>query len=218
MADPQKIKLRRGSKADVPTLDDGEPAVTLDTKEFLFGTPSGNANIVNRNQVYSPINYADKASGVPHFIQLSGSGTLTYDDSAPSAMGKGAFSITGNGIWIMDTIYATCPLAGIGGHGVIRHTSGSGVVSLGAEFYQDDGSTVVGDTARRRFIRNSVGTTSSYAFNKGYLVNEGGAGTEFPAGARWITPRIEIASNTGTILVDCFVIYPMSFAMLSLYA
>lgn len=35
------IKLRRGLKADLPTLAPGEPAVCTDTEELAIGTSSG---------------------------------------------------------------------------------------------------------------------------------------------------------------------------------
>jgi hypothetical protein len=37
-----KIQMKRGNRATIPTLDDGEPAICLDTKEFAIGTPEGN--------------------------------------------------------------------------------------------------------------------------------------------------------------------------------
>lgn len=43
MAD--KILLRRGNKADLPTLTGGEPGFALDTKELYIGTASGNEKL-----------------------------------------------------------------------------------------------------------------------------------------------------------------------------
>ncbi|MCH3962699.1 MAG: hypothetical protein LKE46_00255 [Clostridium sp.] len=40
-----KIQLRRGLKANLPTLAIGEPAFCTDTKEFYIGTASGNAKM-----------------------------------------------------------------------------------------------------------------------------------------------------------------------------
>ncbi|WP_254905210.1 hypothetical protein [Clostridium tyrobutyricum] len=40
-----KIQLRRGLKANIPTLDIGEPAFCTDTKEFYIGTKDGNARM-----------------------------------------------------------------------------------------------------------------------------------------------------------------------------
>lgn len=38
----QKIQVRQGLKADIPTLDVGEPAFCTDTGEFALGSPTGN--------------------------------------------------------------------------------------------------------------------------------------------------------------------------------
>lgn len=43
MAD--KILLRRGNIADLPTLLSGEPGFATDAKRFFVGTPSGNAEV-----------------------------------------------------------------------------------------------------------------------------------------------------------------------------
>ena len=40
-----KILLRRGTKAKIPTLSAGEPAYTTDTRELFMGTGSGNVNM-----------------------------------------------------------------------------------------------------------------------------------------------------------------------------
>lgn len=213
----QKIKLRRGNKQDVPLLDQGEPVVTLDTKEFLFGTPSGNSNLLDQNHFFTPINYADKASAEPRFVQISGGGTLVYDPAAPSAIGTGAFRITGTGVWHMDTLYAAGPLSGMGGHAAIMHTSGSAVVLMGVQYYADDKTTTLGTVAQNNFIANSVGSTGSYVLYKNIVNNEGGGVTEFPVGGRWVTPRIEVVSNTGSLLIDSFQIFPLNFALVSLY-
>jgi len=43
MAD--KILIRRGNKADLPTLTDGEPGFARDTEEFFVGSPTGNKQV-----------------------------------------------------------------------------------------------------------------------------------------------------------------------------
>lgn len=40
-----KIQLKRGLKSKLPTLSQGEPAYTTDTREFFLGTGSGNVNM-----------------------------------------------------------------------------------------------------------------------------------------------------------------------------
>lgn len=40
-----KIQVRRGLKANIPTLSAGEPGYTTDTRELYIGTGSGNVNM-----------------------------------------------------------------------------------------------------------------------------------------------------------------------------
>ncbi len=46
-----QIKIRRGPKASLPTLADGEPAICEDTAEFYIGTTSGNKLITGAGPV-----------------------------------------------------------------------------------------------------------------------------------------------------------------------
>jgi len=45
------IRLKRGNKADLPLLAIGEPAFTLDTKEFYVGSADGNIQLSTMNGV-----------------------------------------------------------------------------------------------------------------------------------------------------------------------
>ncbi|AYJ75183.1 putative minor capsid protein 1 [Bacillus phage BSP36] len=53
MADVEKrkIKLRRGQEADLPTLDEGEPALTLDTNKFFIGGTTGNIQLADQKDL-----------------------------------------------------------------------------------------------------------------------------------------------------------------------
>lgn len=42
---PYKMQFRRGAKADLPELDNGEPGFTEDTEELFVGTPNGNKQL-----------------------------------------------------------------------------------------------------------------------------------------------------------------------------
>ena len=47
-----KIKLKRGTKANLPTLSDGEPAFTTDEKELYIGSSSsGNVKLTRNSEV-----------------------------------------------------------------------------------------------------------------------------------------------------------------------
>lgn len=47
MAAETTLKFKQGVKANLPTLQPGEPAFTTDTKEFFIGSPDGNVSIAN---------------------------------------------------------------------------------------------------------------------------------------------------------------------------
>ncbi|AGY47360.1 minor capsid protein [Bacillus phage Grass] len=53
MADVEKrkIKFRRGQEADLPTLDEGEPALTLDTNKFFIGGTNGNIQLADQKDL-----------------------------------------------------------------------------------------------------------------------------------------------------------------------
>ncbi len=56
-------QLRRGLKADLPTLADGEPGFCEDTQELFLGTPSsGNKKV---NEAYTPALSGNWAGPLP---------------------------------------------------------------------------------------------------------------------------------------------------------
>jgi hypothetical protein len=73
----QTIKFKRGNEVDLPTLAEGEPAVTLDTNKMFVGTPNGNRQIATLLVVDSvahlPI--ADKSKQFLISGVLGGTGT-----------------------------------------------------------------------------------------------------------------------------------------------
>lgn len=53
-----KIQIKRGLKANLPTLDIGEPAYCTDTKQFFIGTSTGN-ELINGGFFSSDIDGGD---------------------------------------------------------------------------------------------------------------------------------------------------------------
>jgi hypothetical protein len=47
----QTIQFKRGNEANLPTLDAGEPAVTLDTERMFIGGPNGNIELLKSDNV-----------------------------------------------------------------------------------------------------------------------------------------------------------------------
>lgn len=48
---PQKILIKRGDKENLPVLDAGEPAISLDSEEFYIGGRNGNISIPSKKHV-----------------------------------------------------------------------------------------------------------------------------------------------------------------------
>lgn len=212
----KKIKLRGGLLANLNTitLDEREVGVTTDTFEIYIGKGGNNVNLTEKNRVYTPFNYGDKASGVPHFTRLSGSGTVAYED-ANSVMGRGCYRFTNDASYLINRFYPVAPNFGIGGHVAYN---GLCVFQIGVEFYDANYTLLSATAAQRNFLVNSITGTSSYAFANAILVGEGTAANQMPVGTRFIKPRIQIASNATGARVDAFIIYPNSFALRALYA
>jgi hypothetical protein len=73
----QTIKFKRGNEVDLPTLAEGEPAVTLDTNKMFVGTPNGNQQIATLLVVDSVdhLPVADKSKQFLISGVLGGTGT-----------------------------------------------------------------------------------------------------------------------------------------------
>lgn len=63
MAD--KIRVRRGLKKDLPSLEAGEYGLSLDTKEIYIGTDSGNLHINKTNSFFIDLNTYHITEGIP---------------------------------------------------------------------------------------------------------------------------------------------------------
>lgn len=217
MADGKKIKIRGGLLSELRsiTLDIRETGVTTDTKEFFVGSTDGNKNLVDRSQIYMPVNYSDKESGVNFFKNTSGLAVISYDPSE-SAMGKGCFSVPVNGgTFELERFYPVSPLFGIGGHIAIK---GIGLFEVGVDFYDADFNPIPATSAQQNFLVDSVVGGTSFGAYKNYLIDEGVGDNNFPVGTRFIKPRVTVTSNATPVKFDSFIIYPSSFSILSLYA
>lgn len=213
MSDTFKIKLRRGILTLLPgLLDAGEPGFTTDTGEIFVGNGVKNHNITDKARVFVPIDWSDKQAGLPFIEKVSGAGIVSYN-STESAMGKGCYSASGDGSWQIKRMYPVSPLIGIGGHVVLK---GSMLASVGCKFYDQDGTELAATAAQAGFIANGQPVGTSFTMYKGWLQGEGAGATQFPTGTRFIRPYFTLSSVTSA-RVDAFIVYPMSFAMTSLY-
>lgn len=206
-----KIKNRRGPIADLKLiqLDDGEIGVTMDTKEMYVGISGVNVPVEKIRKSLVPVDYNNKINGTGFFRRTAGTGTLAYD-ATESAMGKGCFSITGNGTWVVDNILAIAPLYGIGGQVVIK---GIAAFSVGVQYFDANGTVITGTTAQTNFVANSVVGSASFALLENYVKFEGAGNNNVPAGARHARPFITVSGNSGTVKFDHMDVYQlMSFS------
>jgi hypothetical protein len=169
------------------------------------------------NEVFCPINYAQKSSGLAFFQLISGTGTVTYNASAPSKMGTGAFEFTGTGVWVLNTVYAVNPDVGIGGFANYASTA-SATISLGYRGFDSTQTEISHNAVQNNFLANGVVYNSTtYAYVQNISTKEGSTAGTLPTNTRWLQPRIEISANAGTVMLDSFIIYPNKFATLTLY-
>jgi hypothetical protein len=169
------------------------------------------------NEVFCPINYAQKSSGLPFFQLISGTGSVTYNASAPSRMGVGAFEFTGTGVWVLNTVYAANPDVGIGGFANYASTA-SATISLGYRGFDSTQAVITHNDVQNNFLANAVVYNSTtYAYVQNISTKEGSTAGTIPTNTRWLQPRIEISANAGTVRLDSFIIYPNKFATLTLY-
>lgn len=216
----KRIKLRGGPLADLNsiTLSDREVGITTDTEEMFYGFNSSNVNLLEKNHVYTPINYLRKQSAIPFFTRISGTGTVAYDATA-SAIGTGCFLFTGNGDYLLDRFYAVSPLFGIGGHAAFARASTNNLtISVGVKFYNSSFVEIVATAAQNQFIVNNITTTgTTFLGSSNHLIGEGTGSNQMPVGTRYIKPFIKISSNTTGGRIDALQIYPNSFALRALY-
>lgn len=66
-----KIYLRRGNRADLPTLAVGEPGFAVDTKELFIGQAAGNV------QAYGPYNKKPNSRAYANAVQTFAAGVST---------------------------------------------------------------------------------------------------------------------------------------------
>lgn len=179
----------------------------------------------------SPINWAHKEAGMSFWNRLSGTGTLSYDTSNISAMGYGSFAITGTGVWELNTTglsggtlpetirshYPVSPLQGMGGVAQFRVNGGTGSLRFGTNFYTRDLVALTPAAGQDWWLFNTTTTSTTFAYAQNICRTEGTAVGTLPTNTRFIRAKIEIVTNPGTIWIDNFTVYPLTFATMALY-
>ncbi|WEG14017.1 GDSL-type esterase/lipase family protein [Pullulanibacillus sp. KACC 23026] len=76
-----KIQIKRGLKANLPILDDGELAFCTDTKEYFIGTINGNVLVNDFSKVVNKV----EASSTNGNLSVDGKEIKVYDDTSVTA-------------------------------------------------------------------------------------------------------------------------------------
>ena len=111
-----RLQVRRGTKANVPTLLIGEPALTTDTNEMIMGTSSGNQALNFKDPAYGTSSTAAatgaKVSTIIGFVRRTGSLVgIKFDNANTAAMPTLNVNNTGSAN-IIDFATGIAPVAG----------------------------------------------------------------------------------------------------------
>lgn len=159
--------------------------------------------------------WALKDKILKEYIISSGVATVAFDNLADGAIGKGAFSITGDGTILCKKMLPVNLNLGIGGYINIRRIGATGTVSAGVICY-DANYTNLGT---RNFLLNSVALTADIMENCFYkemmIGTTGYSAISFPTGTKFVQPFISTTLNNGGILFDCFNIENLGFGRMA---
>lgn len=152
------IKIKRGLKANIPTLQVGEPGFCTDTKELFVGSPDGN-----------------KLVGEGTFLKLSGgtlTGTLTLPSAAPTqpnqAVNKAYVDNVASGLDVKASVKCVAtenqPIGTHGDHNNYEYTNTNPVIIDGYTLREGDRILLVGQENQLQngiFFVKTVGEGSS---------------------------------------------------------
>jgi hypothetical protein len=118
-----KIQIRRGLKANLPSLDVGEPALCTDTKEVFVGNSGGNVALVNKEVLDGHLK--DYTLQIPYAATTGSANTYKVSlDPAPTAYVEGmAVAIKIN---VQNTGASTININGLGAKS-IKKANGNNV-------------------------------------------------------------------------------------------
>jgi hypothetical protein len=74
------ILLKRGTKANLPTLSVAEPAFTTDTEELFVGSDSGNIGLAKQVDLENAISNSNVKNGISGTFTTVDSKTITVVD------------------------------------------------------------------------------------------------------------------------------------------
>jgi hypothetical protein len=156
---------------------------------------------------FTPLDYANKGDAVSLFTLVSGSGSVVYNASGASVIGNGSFDFTGNGTWIINSLFPVSVASGVAGICSYKISSGNGVLSVGYQSYTNAQAAIAIVPSQNYFLLNALTiSNTSYIQASGQVRAEGVGNNNLPTGTRFISPIISITSNPSTISIDGFVL------------
>ena len=174
----------------------------------------GGDNTIGYHNGFYFVDPADKQGSLYKFTRTSGAGSLVFEDTTDSAMGRGRFAITGTGTWLVDEFLAVQSGLGIGGQASYKGSAAGGQFSFGAWCY-DSAFTSLGHNGG--YIANNVAATTNWQLAYNFQKDEGVALANLRVGTKFVKPFIQVTSNPGTIYLDGFNIIPMNYSSIGLY-
>lgn len=157
---------------------------------------------------YLTIQHSQKNTYLYKWIRVSGTGTLSYSDTDQCKMGRGVWTITGNGTWILADYIPAFVEAEMAGYVAFYGTSGNTALFTAGHYGYDANYALLSDNGG--FIINNQAVTTSWQFFKEFCVGVGVTRDTFSSGTTFIRPRISVTSNTGTVYFDAFNIFLVS--------
>jgi hypothetical protein len=198
-----------------------------DIKLSSFLIHSGESNPVfatsNKQTVTVPAGYAgplkavdwcDKQSLLSKLRKVSGGGSLVYEDSTDSYLGRGRYAITGTGTWIVESFIPVARFLGIGGSVAHRANLAGGTVTVGVQCY-DASFADLGNNGG--FLVNLVNNTTSWDFKYNYARLEGALASNLKTDTKFVKIFITIGTNPGTTYLDALEASPMGYSAFALY-
>lgn len=165
---------------------------------------------------YLTMYQSNKPSYLYKWIRVSGTGTLSYVDTANCKMGRGVWSVTGDGTWILADYIPVFVEEEIGGYVAFYATPGNTSTFTAGHYGYDANYALLADNGG--FIIDNQAVSTSWQFFKEFCVGTGVTVDKFTVGTTFIRPRISVVGNTGTVFFDAFCIFVVSDVSGRIYA
>lgn len=188
-------------------VGEASPAFNTDNRQIV-SIPAGYAGPIKA------VDWCDKKSLIAEIRRSSGTGTLSYEDSVDTYVGRGRYAITGNGTWIVDAFIPVARFLGVGGSVAHKSSIAGGLLAVGVQCYDSSFVDLGNNTG---FLANAASSTTAWDFKYGFARLEGTTSGTLKTGTKFVKIYISVASNPGTIYLDAIEVSPMGYSALALY-